>query len=126
MTPVERRTLLDTLATSIVRTHIRYDKAGEEAAAEAPEYGVVMHQPDAALAKSITGFRTVARQSAIELGVENFGMDDAETLVARFEAMITKWEKLLDGIDRQDQAALTAVLKRELYDQIDTESYGVN
>ena len=126
LTPAERRTLLDTMATSIVRTQIRYDKAGEEAAAEAASHGVVMHQPDAALVKSITDFRAVARQSAIELGVETFGIADAETLVARFEATIAKWEKLLDGIGRTDQAALTAVLKRELYDQIDTENYGVN
>lgn len=122
----ERRILLDTMAVAIVRTQIRYDEAGAEAAAEAAEHDVVIHEPDAALAKSITDFRAVARKSAVELGTEKFGIENSEELVERFEKVVAKWEKLLDGIDRTDESALVAVLKQELYDKIDVESYGVN
>lgn len=122
----KRRILLDTMAVAIVRTQIRYDEAGAEAAAEAAEHDVVIHEPDAALAKSITDFRAVARKSAVELGTEKFGIENSEELVERFEKVVAKWEKLLDGIDRTDEAALVAVLKQELYDKIDVESYGVN
>ena len=122
----ERRILLDTMAVAIVRTQIRYDEAGAEATAEAAEHDVVIHEPDAALAKSITDFRAVARKSAVELGTEKFGIENSEELVERFEKVVAKWEKLLDGIDRTDEAALVAVLKQELYDKIDVESYGVN
>ena len=126
LTAEERRILLDTMAVAIVRTQIRYDEAGAEATAEAAEHDVVIHEPDAALAKSITDFRAVARKSAVELGTEKFGIENSEELVERFEKVVAKWEKLLDGIDRTDESALVAVLKQELYDKIDVESYGVN
>ena len=126
LTADERRILLDTIATSIVRTQVRYNETEDETTAEAPEHGVTMHQPDGALAKSITDFRSVARQSAVTLGRDKFGIADAEQLVTSFEQTVAKWEKLLEGVDRTDESALTTLFKRELYDKIDVESYGLN
>ena len=122
----ERRILLDTMATAIVRTQIRYEEAGVEVLAEAPEHDVIIHQPSDELTQSVTDFRSVARESAVELGTDQFNIDNADALVSRFEDTVAKWEELLEDIDRTDEAALVGVLQRELYSKIDTATFGVD
>lgn len=126
LTPEQRRTLLDSFSLSIARTMIGYTRAGETVEAEAEAKGVTLHQPDADLAKSITDYKEIARKTAIEIGKEKFNVADPEDLIARFEASIAKWEGLLDGVDRSDENALAALIKSEIYDKIDVETYGVN
>ena len=76
--------------------------------------------------KSIKDFATTARSAAIELGKEKFGLENPEGLIERFEQTAAKWEELLAGVDRKDQAALTKIVEENLYDKIDVNTYGVN
>ena len=52
-------------------------------------------------------------------------MKDPEAVIVRFEEVAAKWDKLLSGVDRKDQAALTKIVKENLYDKIDVNAYGV-
>ena len=61
---------------------------------------------------------------AIKEGKERFKLKDPEGLVSRFEATLAKWEKLMQGVDRTDPKALTALLKDNLYSKIDEKTYG--
>ena len=126
LSPEQRRTLLDTIAAAIVRTGIGYQAAADETVREAPSHGVTLHEPAADLAQSIRDFASAARANAINLGKEKFGLENPDALISRFEQRIEKWERLLAGIDRTDEAELTALLKAELYDKIDVDSYGLN
>lgn len=126
LSPEQRRTLLDTIAAAIVRTGIGYQAAADETVREAPSHGVTLHEPAADLTQSIQDFARAARANAISLGKEEFGLADPAALISRFEQRIEKWERLLAGIDRKDEAALTALLKAELYDKVDVGSYGLN
>lgn len=122
----ERRIMLDTIAEALVYTGIGYSNAADEAVAEAPEHGVTIHEPADEVKQSIKDFAATARAAAITMGEEKFGLKDPEALIGRFEEVAAKWEQLLDGIDRKDQAALTKVVKENLYDKIDVNSYGIN
>ncbi len=120
----ERRILFDTMATAMVKTGFGYMKTSDDAVAEAPKHGVTVYEPDAELKKSVTDFSIVAKTKAIELGSSKFKLKDPAGLINRFEKVIAKWEKLLANIDRNDEAALIAVLKKEVYDKIDAATYG--
>ena len=122
----ERRILLDTIADQTVDTGLGYLASADEAIAEAKDHGVTIHRPEADLVKSIEDHRTVVRQWAIDYGKETLGLDDPEAILVRFEARYAKWEKLLDGVDRSDAAALKAVLKENLYDKVDVSAYGLD
>jgi TRAP-type transport system periplasmic protein len=124
--PQDRRVLLDTIAEAMVTTGLGYMAAAREALDEAGEHGVTVHEPAEELAQSIEDFRAKARDAALELGKERFSLPDPEGLVSRFEAVAARWEKALEGVDREDAEALTAILKRELYDQIDERTYGTD
>lgn len=120
----QRRILLDTIAESTVETELAYIKAGEDAIQEAPQHGVTVYQPSDDIKLSIANFHKEARAMAIKEGTERFKLKDSQGLVSRFEATLQKWEKLLANVDRKDAAALTKVLKENLYDKVDAKSYG--
>lgn len=124
LTDAQRRIILDTIAESTVETELAYIAAGEQAIKEAPNHGVTVYQPSAETTKSIDDFASHARAMAIKEGKERFKLKDPEGLVSRFEATLAKWEKLMQGVDRTDPKALTALLKDNLYSKIDEKTYG--
>jgi TRAP-type C4-dicarboxylate transport system substrate-binding protein len=126
LTAGERRILFDTMAVAMVKTGHGYMKGSDDAVAEAPEHGVTVYEPSAELKESVSSFRNVARAKAIELGKSKFDLKAPEGLINRFEKVIAKWQKLLANIDRNDEAALVAVLKKEIYDKIDVATYGTD
>lgn len=126
LSPEHRRILLDTIAESIPETMIGYLADAEQVLAEAPEHGVTIHEAAADVQQSVFDFADkIARDTAIEVGKERFGLEDPATLVDSFLATYEKWQDLLEGVDRDDPEALAAVLKENLYNQIDETSYGV-
>lgn len=121
----ERRIFLDTFATAMVKTGIGYMASSDEVINEAPEHGITFHEPAQELKNNIDAFKSSARTSAVKLGVEKFGIANAEDIISRFEAKVAKWEDLLKGVDRNDEKALVALVKTEIYDKIDVMEYGV-
>ncbi|MFA5662878.1 C4-dicarboxylate TRAP transporter substrate-binding protein [Castellaniella sp.] len=125
LTPEQRRILLDTIAESTVETEVAYVASGEEAITESAEHGVTVHQPTAAMTESATKFMARAREMAVAEGKERFNLKDPEALIERFENTLRKWEGLLKDVDRKDVEGLKAVLKDNLYNKVDANSYGL-
>ena len=126
LTDGQRRTMLDTIADAIVDTGLGYLGAADEAIAEAKDHGVTVHQPSEDLSASVDEHKSAVRKAAIDHGTETLGLEDSEALVAEFEETYAKWEGLLEGVDKEDPAALKEVLKANLYDKIDETSYGLD
>lgn len=124
LTEGQRRIMLDTIAESTVETEIAYVNAGEASIAESPAHGVDVKQPSDDITQSIKDYAVTARAMAIKEGVERFKLKDAEGLVTRFESTYAKWGELLEGVDKKDAETLTNILKENLYDKIDVETYG--
>lgn len=120
----QRRMMFDAFSLAMARTMMGYVRAGEAVLEEVASKGVTVYEPEDDLKKSITDFKESANAAAVNVGTEKFKVANAADLVARFEAMIAKWENLLAGIDRTDEAAVTALVKSEIYDKIDVSSYG--
>ena len=125
MSAEHRRVLMDTIAESIPETANGYLGLTEEALAEASDHGVTIHEPDAEVQKSIDDFAASAgRETAIATGKEKFGIEDPEGLIDRFEATYQKWVDLLQDVDTDDSARVTALIKQEIFDKIDEGTYG--
>lgn len=122
----DRRAVLDSIAVAMVRTGIGYEKVVEEIVAEAPSHGVTIVEPAEDFSASVAAYRAAAREQAVALGRDQFKLPNPEALIARFEDRIAKWEKLLADVDRTDEAGLTEIVKRELFDKIDAAAYGVD
>lgn len=44
----------------------------------------------------------------------------------RLSGYFDKWAGLLDGVDRTDEDALTALVRANLYDKLDVTTYGMD
>ena len=124
--PGERRIMFDTIAESMIEVGHVYNRVEMEAVHEAYKHGVTIYPPSKELAQSVIDFNAVARTEAIALGKSKFKLADPEGLISRFEKIADKWAKLLEGVDRNDGPALIAIVKRELYDKIDVNTYGTD
>ena len=125
LTPQQRRILLDTIADATVETEVEYMAEADVAIKEAPSKGVTVIQPSADINKSLADYSLAARDMAIKEGTDRFKLKNPEGLVNRFEATLAKWEKLLQGVDLKDKAALKKILKENLYQKIDVSTYGL-
>lgn len=125
--PEERRIILDTVGDSLAPMIINYLKEADDAIKEAPSKGVTVYPETDEMKKSVADFNAnVARKQAIEQGGSKFRLKDAEGLVKRFEATVAKWDGLLKGVSRTDAAALTKVLKDNVYAKVDEKTYGAD
>ncbi len=119
-----RRILLDTIADATIDTELAYLASVDTILAEAPSKGVTVIEPSDDINKSLQEFGKQARATAVQEGTEQFKLKDAEGLVARFEATMDKWNKLMEGVDRKDAAALKTLFRTNVYDKIDAKTYG--
>ena len=126
LTDGQRRLMLDTIATAMVRTGLGYVALADDVKKEAVEHGVTFHEPAGPLAASIHDYAAQARADAISLGRDHLKLDDPEAVIVRFEEKIEKWKALLDGVDATDEAALVSLLKQEIFDKIDVASFGMD
>jgi TRAP-type C4-dicarboxylate transport system substrate-binding protein len=127
LSPAHRRILLDTIAESIPETMIGYLGDTNAVLAEAPSHGVEIHHPAAEVQQSVFDFAASAgKATAVQVGTEKFSLDDSEGLVDRFLATYAKWQGLLEGIDRNDAAALATMFRANLFSKIDENSYGTD
>jgi len=120
----QRRILLDTIAQATVTTELGYIAAGQEALGEAARHKVTIYPPGDDINASLTAFASQARAAAVKEGQNRFKLEDVEGLISRFEATLAKWTQLLAEVDRSDQAALTRLLRTQVYDKIDAARYG--
>lgn len=121
----QRRAFVDTIPLGIIDELQFYVGQVESAIASAGDLGITAHEPEADLLQSVKKYRTSVRDQAVTVGKDQFGLADAEGLISKFEAIYSKWEGLLEGVDRNDDEALLALLKAEIFDKVDPASYGL-
>ncbi|MCY4206598.1 MAG: TRAP transporter substrate-binding protein DctP [Roseovarius sp.] len=127
LTVDQRRALLyadaDAMAALIVDGTLLEESEAEK---KLKENGVTFHQPADDLVKSIEDFRAAQPGKAVGIVQENFGLDDAEDLLARFQSTMDKWTDLLADVPVEDKETLAALMKSEIVDKLDLDTYGVN
>jgi TRAP-type C4-dicarboxylate transport system substrate-binding protein len=88
--------------------------------------GVTFHKPAKDLQNSIATFRQAQPAAAAGISKETFGIKDPEGLLGRFQASVSKWEDLLADLPVEDQAKFADLIRTEIYDKMDLETYGLN
>lgn len=125
LTDDERRMLLDETARGMARTQIAYDAVAQEGLNQARAAGVKFNEPDAALRQSLDDWVKNGIGGMADIARDRLGIADPEPLYALFQGYIDKWDGLMEGVDRTDQEAVTALLKINLFDTIDVTTYGM-
>ena len=126
LSPDQRRTIMDVTARAIARLGINYTKRANEALDEAAAKGNTIHQPAADLVASVEAFREKSLADVYKAAAETYGLANGQEVIDDFRATYDKWAKLLETVDRDNEDALTDLLKAEVFDKVNAETYGVN
>lgn len=125
LTPEQRRSIFDASAQAMVRMQVAYDQSAEESMALAVEKGIKVIEPSADLQQAYDDWVTAGMGGLRDIARDNHGIEDPDALFASFQVYIDKWTALLDGVDRHDEATLVQILRTELFDKIDVNSFGM-
>jgi TRAP-type transport system periplasmic protein len=126
LTPEQRRVLMEASARSMARMVIAYNANVDNALEVAAAAGGNIYEPEADLVASVEAFRERMLESIHDIARDDFGIANAEEVVEDFIATMEKWKELLADVDPTDEDTMTELAMREIYAQIDPETYGVD
>lgn len=121
----QRRALFDQSALAMARMQIAYDQQAEAALEEAKEAGIKLIEPGESLQSAYDEWVANGVGGMAEIAESTHGVENPEDLYQRFRTYVDKWQGLLEGVDRHDEEAVAALLRENLFDQIDVASYGI-
>ncbi len=120
----QRKMLFDEMAAYNIRTLVSYVKMAGDVLQEAKGKGVTVHAPADDLKAAVKRFGAEEAGNIAKLGKEKYGLAKPEALMAQYQKVIDKWSGLLKNVNRNDEAALTALMRREIFDKLDLNTYG--
>lgn len=123
LSPEQRRVILDNAALAVVGVADAYVKADVEAEATAREAGVQFVEPSEALVAQMNDFREKDLETVLQLARDRYKVEDPEALIKTFNELLDKYDGLFEG-KRDDLPAMLAIVKQEIYDKVDVDSYG--
>lgn len=122
----ERRIILDSLADATARSMVAWAGNIDHAWEVSTEAGVALNAPEEAGLSALEEYTGGFMSGLASGAMESRGIADPTPLIDDVNASIAKWKGLLDGIDRSDADAVAALLKQEIFDKVDVNSYGLD
>jgi len=120
----ERKSLIERSAIMVAGPSFGYVQQDAAALEAAPGKGIAIQQPSPELLATSKAFAD--RDVALVIGEyrAKHGIADAAEKAARFQSLVEKWEGLAKGA-KGDQAALEALYRREIFQKISPETFGM-
>lgn len=123
--PENRRKILDVTGKALALTQIEYEAAVSEALEKTKARGVVFNEPDQGLVDSIATFRASLIETFPKRTQEERNVEDPTDVAQEYLAILDKWTKLLEGVDRTNVEAVTKLVNDEIFSKVDENTYGL-
>ena len=109
-------------ASAAITQRWGYEMA-EEARDIANESGIEILEPEQDLLDAIPAFLEEDLVYAAEQAERRYGVEDAESKIERFQALVDKWTEIVEETG-DDPEAVAEAMKREIWSDVDFASYG--
>lgn len=126
--PEQRAMLLDQMARASARSSIAYIRNTTDTEKEMGGKGVQMVKPADDLVAASAKFIDADAKELGKMSQQKFKVDlaVAEGVINEYKASVAKWEKLFAGVDPMDEQKRYEILKKELFDKVNVNTYGLN
>ena len=121
----ERRAIIKVLAHQTARVMMKLNAVIDDAWKVVAEKKITVVEPEAAAKAKLDAFAKQYLADLPKITKEKRNID-AEPLIKDFSARLARWKQLLANVNQKDEAALTALLEREIFNKIDVNTYGMN
>jgi len=127
LTDLQRKSLLEQMAVAGVRRQMAYDVEIGQSLEGSWERGVERIEPDETLSNMVDEYKAtfIANLPGESESKRNVPAAEAKALIDDFQQIYGRWQGLLEGVDRTDEAALVALVQAEIYDKINPAEYGL-
>ncbi|WP_417809790.1 C4-dicarboxylate TRAP transporter substrate-binding protein [Thioclava sp.] len=119
-----KRAMIDGAAIGHAIATIDSVNQAESILADPQSHGVELLEPATDVQEKSEEFRTADMEAVVALNRDEYGISDAEEQVTRFQELVGKWDKLVEGIDTSDPEAVGDLYLREIFSKIDPASLG--
>ncbi len=123
--PDQRRILFDQMAYFMVKGITEFAGDAQAALESEAASNIAVYEPDEALQQALVEF-VASDEANLIANAEERGVADPAAVLDDFKRIVDRWDALLQGVDRTDLEALTTLVRTEIYDRLDAETYGVN
>lgn len=123
--PADRRVMLDQMAFAIARTQVNWVANADKALAAARAKGVRVIQPAADLKEGLSRFSQKFVAELPKVSMERRKVADPSDLITAYLESYKRWGGLLQSVNRKDEKALGQLIKSEIYDKLDVNTYGL-
>lgn len=123
--PAQRRVILDAMATGLARSQVAYHVGVQAALEGSKERGLKVTEPTQEMRDTLAAFQSQVASKLPAKAMAERGIDDPTDVLNDYTALEAKWTGLLADVDRTDADAVAAILKANLYDKIDENSFGL-
>lgn len=120
----DREALMKASIVANVRTTARWVEMVEEGKSVARENGLKIIEPSETLIASTDEFKTQDLVTAAASSEERFDIVGAEEKIARFDALLNKWERLIAESEGSEEA-IVALYESEILSKVDPTTYGL-
>lgn len=124
--PDERRAAMDAAAEAQAAIYVDWAERTEAAFQAVRDEGGTLVEPTAEDVARFAEYQARYLEELPETSAERYGIDAPGDLIDAYIAAQEKWAGLLSEIDRTDVEAVTALIKREIFDTVDVETYGLD
>ena len=123
----DRRLILDLSAERLAEIMVDWAQQIDGLWGKCREKGISIIEPDAEMMAKLNAYNENYKKNLakIEMEKRKIPEENAKQVIDAYLASYAKWQKLLAGIDRRDITQLNALIKKEIYDKIDVNTYGM-
>lgn len=121
----DRRLILDLSAERLAEIMIYWHQRIDDTWTQCRKRGISIIEPSAEMMAKLNAYNENYKKNLAKTEMAKRNIPDPTDLIDAYLASYAKWKKLIAGIDKNDLAQLTALIKKELYEKIDAEKYGM-
>lgn len=125
LSPEDRRKILDLTGPALAKAQVAYHQGVESAVAGSKERGIAFSDPDAGMEEKLKAFQDALVGGLPERTMEQRKIADPTPIIEEYLALVEKWRGLLQDVDRNDADAVGAIVHREIYADLDENTFGL-
>jgi len=120
-----RRKILDVTGVNLARAQVAYYIGTAQGFESAEKLGIRFNEPAADLIAARDAFSEKYLANIADSTVKARGIEDPSDVAEAYIALVAKWEKLLEGVDRTDAGAIGKIVHEQIFAPLDAATFGV-
>ncbi len=126
LTPEQRSVIFEKAARAHARVQIAFNETNQKALDMAEANGHIVIEPGESIQNAVSEWVDAGVGDMAGVAKSAYGIEDPQAVFDSFEPYVEKWSELIGGMEEvNDEDALTTLFIENMYNDLDTATFGV-